>query len=274
MSRPVGTRDGSIPAPGRSRWTRQMRRCRVPVPVTLLLVAVVLALPGVATRAAGGDVQQVTVVCAAWIGMAFGCRAAVRHGRRTALVAHLRRSRHDEQVLRELASALGEDRDPAAVAGRLARFAHSELPARRVAVAVFANPGLSGQPRPTGIAAVVGVDGTQQVMRLPDTVDAPAPAPDDVLLRHRPDPDTEQWLPAVLPYARNIVVVPFVVPRATGALVVEQPRRWLDHWSRQVDRHMIVIADRAAAHGAVAIDRVVAAAKPSAAPPSPRTRSG
>jgi diguanylate cyclase (GGDEF)-like protein len=177
----------------------------------------------------------------------------------------LRRRRHDERVLRELALALSAESSTAYVAGRLARFGFDELLARRAAVVVFTPDASTDELGPTGLAAVIDVDGTPTVQQVPTHVDRPNLAADVVALRHQPDPDTELWLTTVLPDARNVIVVPIVVAQATGALVLEQRRHWSQRYSRRVERRLIATARQAAAQSAMAIGRTIAAAKLAAA---------
>jgi two-component system, cell cycle response regulator len=175
----------------------------------------------------------------------------------------LRRRRHDERVLRELALSVGAEDDPETVAARLAAFGRDELSARRSAVVVFAEDGVMHHPR--DIVAVVDEDGRTAVAPLSPPARRPDLRPDVVQLVHAPDPVQDEWLCGALPDARNLVVVPFAVPHASGALILEQQRHRAARLARRVERRLIATARQAAAQSAMAVARAAVAARLAAA---------
>ena len=173
----------------------------------------------------------------------------------------LRRRRYDQQQLRELALASSEAQEPAEVAAALAGFACADLRARRAAVIVLSSPEFVEQFGAVGLAAVVGTDGRQRLERLPATVRRPTLGSDRVLLRHQLDDDADGWLLAALPSARDVVVITYAIPQASGALVFECQRRWPRSRTRRVERRLIATARQATAQCAAAIARALATAK-------------
>ena len=168
----------------------------------------------------------------------------------------LRRRRYDSEVLRAFGVALAEEQDPVAVARRLAGFAHDELLAGRALVLLRAGEGA------VPVAVLVEESAAVDVHRLtewvtPDGVLARALAARSTALVARLDPAADGWLSAILPGARNLVVVPFVLDQVTGALVVEHPSGSSQRRSQRVERRMVSTAEQAVGHAALALGRTV-----------------
>src|SRR5438067_4535117 len=94
-------------------------------------------------------------------------------------------------------------------------------------------------------------------MVTPDGVLARALAARSTALVARLDPAADGWLSAILPGARNLVVVPFVLDQVTGALVVEHPSGSSQRRSQRVERRMVSTAEQAVGHAALALGRTV-----------------
>jgi len=192
-----------------------------------------------------------------WVSvLATACFAAVNE-------RELRRRRYDSEVLRRFGLALTEEHDPGSVSARLARFAHEELLANRVVVVV--QPCADGDaPAEAGHTVVVesAEDRATRLVRLPaDAVRGGvlhrATEAGTTVMVSRLDPDGDGWLAATLPDARNLIVIPFRLEQATGALVIEHGRRSSQHRSQRVERRMVNTAEQATLHASMAIGRAM-----------------
>jgi two-component system cell cycle response regulator len=131
-------------------------------------------------------------------------------------------------------------------------------------VVVFAEAGFAEQWGTRGIAVRIDFDGASTVLRLAERQRPDLKA--DIVQLHRDlDLSAERWLADILPGARNVVVVPFAIAQASGALVIEQPRRRFARYSRRVERSLIATARQAVAQSAMAFGRAMATMKLAAA---------
>lgn len=215
---------------------RSMQVCR-------LLMLIALPVLALATDAPSAVVHRLAVLL--WVAaLATASLAAVNE-------RELRRRRYVEQALRELALALGALELPAEVATTLARFALSELAARRAAVVIRADREYAEQLGAGGLVAAVEADGRRRVAQLPAGSRLPAMVADEVLLVHAPDV-AEAWLLEVLPGAANLIVIPFAAAQTGGALVIECAQRLPRRLTRRIERRLLATARQATAQSAAA----------------------
>jgi two-component system cell cycle response regulator len=76
-------------------------------------------------------------------------------------------------------------------------------------------------------------------------------------LLKRLDPATDPGLAGLLPGARRLVLVPFAVEQARGALLVEHGRRSGQRSSGRVERRMVSTAEQATLNASLALDRAL-----------------
>jgi len=173
----------------------------------------------------------------------------------------LRRRRYDSEVLRRFGVTLTDGHSPATVSEQLARFPRDELLAHRAVVVVAPAPD-GDEPAAPGHAVVVEPTGGGRPVRLHaeavgSGVLARAIGSGTTTLTARLEPAAgDAWLAELLPGARNLVVVPFGLDQATGALVVEHGRGGR-YRSRRVERRMVTTLEQATLHGSLAIGRAL-----------------
>ena len=182
----------------------------------------------------------------------------------------LRRRRYDMEVLRQLALDLEDCYELQAIATRLTILCRDELLARRVLVLLDPSP--SELPGGTGAtqgaqgdyAALVCASGESLQYGAPptrlqaDSIVVQAMTTHRAILRAAPSPVGDDWVEAIMPQARNIVVVPFHAQgRVQGAAILEYG---VDRggWLRStvaIDRRVLATAEQATAHAALAAGR-------------------
>ena len=212
----------------------------------LALVVVEAAAAGVLGPPTGFDVTDLVVHQASLLGTVLATAAFAAVTER-----ELRRRLADGDVLRRLAGELAHEREVDEIAGMLGDFAVRRLRAPHAAVLMW-------PVAATGSAVVTTADGTQTH---PDTTAAPpdtsivADALSDGRTRYltRLSATGDHRLAGLLPGARNLIVVPFVLNQLSGALVMAAPR------SRdgRVERRIGDTAEQATALAAGALGRAV-----------------
>ncbi|MGI5182396.1 diguanylate cyclase domain-containing protein [Dactylosporangium sp. CA-152071] len=166
----------------------------------------------------------------------------------------LRRRRYDDDRLRRFGLAVGQSTGTAEAAGMLAGFARDELLAQRAIVVWYPQEPATALD---GAGFAWADDGT--------TVEVDAGLPQNSVLRQAVAERTTKlvvWaddpvLDQLLPGGRNLIVVPFQLAQATGALVIEHGRWSSQRASRRVELRMIGTAELATAQASVAMGRAM-----------------
>ena len=198
-------------------------------------------IPPAGQGAPGADnlAQQVSFAALFWaVAIVTSTFAAVNE-------RELRRRRYDLEALARLAAQLEKAEEPALVAEALVDAIGTEFDLKRVVV--IGSP--SDDP---ALLAVKGV--------LPGGVEPEAPGPRSLYTRatssnrtmlvRQLNPNDDPWLHALLPGARNLVVVPMnVEQRARGILVVEHAMRS----GSRIERRVVSMLERFASQSALAL---------------------
>jgi len=171
----------------------------------------------------------------------------------------LRRRRYDSEALQIFGGQIVAQPEPAVVAGALAAFAHGELNAVRTAVVALVREGAEENKFRT-LAVVVEDDLLPraqypgEITGIASVVDA-AMALGRPILRSRLDPVKDAWLSAAMPDARGLVVVPFLLEQARGALIVQMGTA--AKRINRVERRVVNTAEQATSHAAGALQMAV-----------------
>jgi diguanylate cyclase (GGDEF)-like protein len=158
----------------------------------------------------------------------------------------LRRRRYDLEALARLAATLERAEDPGEVAEALVASLHEELGIERALV--LAAPGED----PPALLAFTGVRpaGIEAVEPGARSVFTRVTTGHRTLLVSRLDPGDDPWLAALLPDARNLVVVPMTVEgRTRGAVLVEHAMRA----GSRIERRVVSMIESAASQSALAL---------------------
>ncbi|GAA0810125.1 hypothetical protein [Spirilliplanes yamanashiensis] len=173
----------------------------------------------------------------------------------------VRRRRADSDVVRALAADLAADRGAAEIAGLLAGAGTGPLIGTRALVLAYRRDPHTGTRGP-GIAVLQRQGGAvthheAPAAHSPRSVVSRALAQSRTLLVSHLDPDQDDWLTAVLPGARNVIVVPYAVGGVAGALLLEAPPvRWgrVEHRVQDAAEHLTALAAAALARAVLAED--------------------
>ncbi|MFI5495138.1 GGDEF domain-containing protein [Actinoplanes sp. NPDC051859] len=166
----------------------------------------------------------------------------------------LRRRRYDSELLRQLSVALTPRQRPQEILRHLVGFARDELRADAVLVLAYPQTGPSD-----GFGVHWTADADNVLAALPaeaaDSLVRSAAADSEPRLQRVLDPATDPVAAALLPGARNVVVLPFALDQVRGAVVVTR-----QSWSRRrggarVERRLIATLHQATLQVAMALGR-------------------
>ena len=154
----------------------------------------------------------------------------------------LRRRKADLEALAEMASAMEEASDPNASAQLLLDKVADEFEFKRGVV-------LGGEGSDLAMMAYRGPGEPGTAHPGLDKLVKDAFEHHRTILAKKPDPEENSRLAALMPFARNVVVVPlFAEGSPVGVLVLEHPSK-----TARIERRLVVMVEQFAAHAALTI---------------------